>query len=140
AKLEMTAQAVEYSEQRLARRLAESLGRRGALLDRARNEDRTKFEALRDRIAILEAEARTVGRTASRDYGAITADLRTVREEISRLLARIGEYLPGFLPSGLSFPEIGELVQAIGQPLVYLIGTSHGALALLVGEGGTEKA
>jgi CHAT domain-containing protein/tetratricopeptide (TPR) repeat protein len=135
-KLGIAAHAVEQTERRLARGLAEILGRRGVLLDRATPADRSEFKSLRDHIGSLEVEARSVGQSGSRDYGTIAAEIRSSRGKLSILLARIENYLPDFLPSGLTFEALCQLVRLIG-PVVYLVGTVHGALALVLrGESG----
>jgi tetratricopeptide (TPR) repeat protein len=137
-KLGKVVQAIERTERRLARGLADMLRRRGALLDRAASVDRREYETLRDRIGGLEAEARRVGQSGSRDYGTIAAEIRAARSQLSVLLARIEKYLPDFVPSGLSFEELCRLVRLIG-PVVYLVGTVHGALALILGGEGDQR-
>jgi CHAT domain-containing protein/tetratricopeptide (TPR) repeat protein len=126
------AQAVEILEAALAWALSESLDRSEAVLKQTTDADRRAFIAARKQIAVLEAEARSLDQPGSRDCLEVSADLRQARDELGTIVERIRGYLPEFMPQGLSFPAISQVARDARHPLVYLLTTSAGSLALLV--------
>ncbi|MBU0492294.1 MAG: tetratricopeptide repeat protein, partial [Chloroflexi bacterium] len=167
AKANRHADAVVILEQNKARALTEALARSEALLATASASDQAAFAAARERIAILEAQARATSKTSvfdqlgqrlaqylglpveainlrvtsfgkqgldenAEDFTALSTNLRQAREELATIADRIRTYVPDFMPAELDFPDIASLVSDLNQPLVYLVTTSHGSLALLV--------
>jgi len=133
-------EAVEQLEAGKARGLAEALARDRAALDRVEAEDRKTFEEACSRIRSLEAEARAMGLaegseyTTSRSFAEISEDLRAARHDLYSVIDRIRAYQPEFMSPGLDFEAIVAAV-ATDCPLVYLITTSQGSLALIVPPG-----
>ena len=125
-------EAVTTLEQSKARALSEALTRQEAVLERASSPDQAAFTAARERISELEAEARAEGEPWAREFLAVSADLHQARQELSAIVARIRKYVADFMPEGLDFPDIMSLTKTHTQPLVYLLTTSHGSLALIV--------
>lgn len=128
------AEAVETLERSRTRALGESLDRNEALLERVREEHRRAFQEHRERIRALEAEARSAG-PAGRSFLEISADLRTVRQELRDLTEVIRADVPDFFEEGLRFTGICELATRLGQPLVQIMNVSWGGLALIVPPG-----
>ncbi len=140
ARLGRFTEAVERLEAGRARALAEALARDRAALEQAKPEDRAAFVAARERIKELEVEARATGtarpdRPAARSFVELSADLHAARQALAEVAERIRGYIPGFMPAGLAFPAIAAAAPA--QPLVYLVTTSQGSLALIVPPGAT---
>ena len=136
ARLGQLAQAVQRLEAGRARALGEALARDRAALQEASEADRATFVAARDRIKALEAEGRHWQDTKApamerRSFAEWSAELVLAREDLGGVIQRIGSYLPGFGGQGLDYPEIADAA-APERPLVYLLTTSRGGLALLV--------
>jgi len=135
--------AVVQLEVGRTRALAEVLARDRAALDRATPADRAAFVAARERIDALEGEARATGADAAlaaggapgRPFTAISDDLRSARQGLAEVAARIRTYISDFLPTAPDFAAIAAATGA--EPLVYLLTTSQGSLALLVPPGTT---
>lgn len=132
-------EAVERLEASRTRALVESLARDRAALERATADDRQAFEAARDRIRALQAEARSLGVSGahppvSRSFVQISSDLRAARQELAEVIDRIWAYVPEFMPSGLDYAAITASAEP-GRPLVYLIVTMQGSLAFIVSPG-----
>ena len=138
AKLGRFSETVKTLEQGKARALAEALARNEAALEAASTTDQADFESVRQRIKALEAEARAEDQEWARDFLTVSADLRQERDELSAIVARIRDYVPEFMPEGLDFFGIKWVAEALNQPLIYLLTTSHGSLALLVPHNHTE--
>ena len=139
AELGRFSEAVETLEQGKAQALAEALARQEALLERASAEDKKAFTDARERIREFEAEARVIGQPGVRDFLAISKDLGQARSKLSETIERIRTDMPDFMPEGLDFFGIKSVAEALNQPLIYLLTTSHGSLALLVPPNQTEK-
>jgi tetratricopeptide (TPR) repeat protein len=111
----------------------------------ARQADRAAFTAAADRIKALEAEGRHSWDTAApaaprgRSFAERSAELVRVRKELAGVIERIQAYLPGFMAEGLDYPEIAAAASP-ERPLVYLLTTSQGGLALLVPVGSQAPA
>jgi hypothetical protein len=140
ARLGRLAEAVERLEAGRARALGEALARDRAALQEVSKADRTAFVAAADLIKAVEAEGRRGQDTEApvapggRSFAERSAELSRAREELARVIQRIRAYLPGFGGEGLDYPEVAAAASPT-RPLVYLLATSHGGLALLVPAG-----
>ena len=145
ARLDQLAEAVQRLEAGRARALGEALSRDREALQEARQADRAAFAAAADRIKALEAEGRHSPDTAApaasggRSFAERSAELVRAREELDGVIERIRAYLPGFMAEGLDYQEIAA-TPAPERPLVYLLTTSQGGLALLVPAGSHAPA
>jgi CHAT domain-containing protein/tetratricopeptide (TPR) repeat protein len=158
ARLGRPTEAVERLEAGRTRALAEAVARERAALDQATPADRAAFVAGRERIRKLEAEGRLsdpdptrapVARNTTqlfrvidriveqatgspqRPFGTVSAELHEARVELATVAARIRAYVPDFVPTTPHFTAVADAA-APGQPLVYLVTTRHGSLALVV--------
>ena len=139
------AEAVERLEAGRARALGEALARDRAALEEARAVDRAAFIAVAERIKNLEAEGRRAEDTEAfpapgrQSFAQRSAELVQAREDLGGVIQRIRAYLPGFMGEGLDYPEIAAAASP-GRPVVYLLTTSRGGLALLVPAGSQAPA
>ena len=122
-----------------ARALADALARDRAALEHATAEDRAAFEAARARVKALEVEARAIGgadfeHPTTRSFVELSSELGTARQELTAIVDRLRAYVPDFMPVGLDFEAIAAAAVP-ARPLVYLITTSQGSLALIVPPG-----
>jgi hypothetical protein len=133
ARLGRLAEAVERLEAGRARALSEAIAREYADLQEAREADRRAFVAAAERIKALEAEERRRRDTepTRRAFAEWSAELSRARADLTRVIQRIRAYLPGFAGEGLTYLEIAAAASPT-RPLVYLLTTSWGGLALLV--------
>jgi CHAT domain-containing protein/tetratricopeptide (TPR) repeat protein len=136
ARLGRFREAVERLEGGRARALAETLARDRAALGAASELDREAFEAARDRVKQLEAEARATGEGFSEERSArsiveLAEALAAARGELSEVVKRIRGYVPEFMAEGLAYADIAAPCTA-SRPLVYLLTTTKGSLALIV--------
>jgi CHAT domain-containing protein/tetratricopeptide (TPR) repeat protein len=137
ARLGRLAEAVQRLEAGRARALGEALARDRAALQQVGEADHAAFAAAADRIKALEAEGRRGQDTEAsaapggRSFAERSAELVRAREDLAGVIQRIRAYLPGFMGEGLDYPEIAAAVSPT-RPLVYLLTTSRGSLALLV--------
>lgn len=129
-------QAVEVLERGRARALHEALARQEARLEALPAADRTALEAALARVQGLQAELRAARPGSGADFPAVAADLRRAHEALDESLDRIRAEHPDFMPQGLEYPAMAELVQAVGHPLVYVLTSRSGSLALVVAPGG----
>jgi CHAT domain-containing protein len=132
ARLGELREAVVTLERNRTRVLSEALTYQDVSIEAASGSDRVALTRATQRIRDLENEARAIGQGGARDFLAVSTGLRDAREELSAIIERIRGYLPDFATEGLDFPAITALVDAINQPLVYLITTLNGSLALIV--------
>ena len=132
ARLGRLDKAVEILEHSRARALGEALARNEAALRGASTADQEAFAAIRARIATLEAEARGMDQPGVRDFLAVSADLGQARADLATIVARIRRYIPEFMPTGLDFTAIASVATGARQPLVYVLTTPLGSLALIV--------
>ena len=145
ARLGRLAEAVQRLEAGRARALGEALARDRAALQEASEADRAAFVAAADRIKALEAEGRRGQDTEApaapggRSFAERSAELVRAREDLAGVIQRIRAYLPGFMGEGLDYPEIAAAASP-ARPLVYLLTTSRGGLALLVPAGSQAPA
>jgi CHAT domain-containing protein/tetratricopeptide (TPR) repeat protein len=128
-------QAVELLEQRRARALADVLGRSEASLGAVPAAERDHFVNARRRVATLEAEARRLGQPGSRDFVAVSADLRQARQQLQEAVARVRQQAPQFMADRLDFADIAALAGALRRPLVYLFPAEWASVALIVPPG-----
>jgi CHAT domain-containing protein/tetratricopeptide (TPR) repeat protein len=143
ARLGRLAEAVERTEAGRTRALTEALARDRAVLERANPADRQEMEETRQRVQTLEAEARFLAQSLlDPDTAAAFAErshaLHAARQDLARIQGRIRHYEPGFMPVSLSLQQIAE-VASPDCPLVYLLSTEQGSLALLVPGGGEQR-
>ncbi len=136
ARLGRLTEAVECLEGGRARALAEELARDRAAVGAANREDKAAFGAARDRIKVLEAIARAAGEDASRagsgrSFVDLSEALATARSDLAAVVARIRGYVPEFMPEGLTYAGISASATQ-NRPLVYLLSTIKGSLALIV--------
>jgi CHAT domain-containing protein len=145
ARLGRLAEAVQRLEAGRARALGEALARDRAALQQASEADRAAFAAAANRIKVLEAEGRRgpdAGAPASPagwSFAELSAELVRAREDLDGVILRIRAYLPGLMAEGLDYPEIAAAATPT-RPLVYLLTTSRGGLALLVPAGSQAPA
>ena len=140
ARTDRLAEAIERLEAGRVRALGEALARDRAALQEASHQDRAAFAAAADQIKNLDAEGRR-GQDAepptavgTRSFAEHSAGLVRARENLAAVIQRIRAYLPEFMASGLSYPEIAAAASP-ERPLAYLLATSRGSLALLVPAG-----
>ena len=140
ARLGRLAEAVQRIEAGRARALGEALARDRAALQEASEADRAAFVAAADRVKALEAEGRRgqgAGAPAApgeRSFAERSAELVRARQDLAGVIQRIRAYVPGFGGEGLDYPEVAAAASP-ERPLVYLLTTSRGGLALLVPAG-----
>jgi CHAT domain-containing protein len=80
----------------------------------------------------LQAEMRAPSPIAGRDYPSIANELREARQALAISINAIRNVMPDFMPQGLDFDEVANLVATVGRPLIYLLTTPNGSLALVV--------
>ena len=132
-------QAVVALERARSRALNGALTTKEALRESIPDTDRNALQALIGRVEDLQGE---VGRTepgGARNFPALVADLRGAREALAKRIDAVRVAFPHFMPQGLEFPAIVELVAAVRQPLVYVITTASGSLALVIMAIGPES-
>jgi len=128
--------AVTRLEGARARALSEALSRDRAALAHARTEDCQAFADTARRVRELEAAVRS-RRVASDEsswaaaFAQIADELRQRRAELDAVTSRIRQYLPDFMPEESGFQSVARTTEP-DCPLVYLIATQHGALAIIV--------
>jgi hypothetical protein len=132
AKTENLIDAVITVENSRTRALSEALASKTMSIDAARPEDKRDWLRQRAQIVELQSEAGLTWRQGQRDLLDITTDLRRAHEAIDETVARIRQYLPGFLPVGLSIPDLTNTVGALKRPLTYVLTVEQGSLALIV--------
>ena len=136
AKLGRFSEAIEVLERGKARTLGETLALDKAHLVKVSENDRTTFLATRKHISVLEAKARNS--STAHDLVSISSELRVAKEELSKIIERIKGYVPDFIKQELDFTSIVEIINSVGQPLVYLCTVTHGSLAFIIPPNITE--
>jgi CHAT domain-containing protein len=145
ARLGRLAEAVQCLEAGRARALGEALAPDRAALQEATDEDHSAFATAVDRVRTLEAEGRreqdadTPSGQGWRSFAERSAELVQARQDLAEVIRRIQAYLPGFQGKGLDYPEVAAAASP-ERPLVYLLTTSRGSLALLVPAGSPAPA
>jgi CHAT domain-containing protein len=130
AKLSHFEEAVETLEQGRTRAFSETYN--SALLKMASATDQQAFADTNEQLKTLEQEMNTAGQENTRTKEAVLADLKTARTQLSTIIETISQTVPDFMPAGLNFQSIAMLATTLNQPLVYLLTTSKGSLALMV--------
>ena len=135
-RLGMYEAAVERLESGRARALAEALALDGAALHKAAGRDRAAFHTIRETVRNLEMELEYLGGSESRigtatDYAGCSDRLAQMRRHLSAIVDRIRSYVPDFM---VRRSDLGSIAQASDPecPLVYLVTTFEGSLALIV--------
>jgi len=132
-------EAVAVIEAGRARALSESLARDRTDLDEIRQSDPEAYAAYRQalaRLRLLEAEGRQFLPADGADEGltseTLRANLRQARDAMNESIERIRR-VPGHADF-LSESDWGDVARAVesGKPLVYLLSTVAGSLALLL--------
>lgn len=132
ARLGRAADAVEMLEQQAAQMLGEILARNDAALEGASDADRGAFSQARARVDTLEATARRQGRLEGGGTWRVADELREAHHALRATVQRIRSQVPDFMPPSMRWTEIVEVARKLRHPLVYLVTTSYGSLALLV--------
>ncbi|MEZ4734546.1 MAG: CHAT domain-containing protein [Caldilineaceae bacterium] len=132
AKIGRLADAVLTLEQGRTRTLDEALSRQEVVAKAVSTVDLDAYKAVSQRIVDLEAELRLTDQPGGRDKVFITAELRQTHDLLQAIVARVHNNVPNLMPQELSLSEITALADTLYQPLVYLITTSQGSLALIV--------
>ena len=133
------AAAVERLEGGRARALADALARDRVGLDSAAADDRHAFDAARQRIRTLEAAARAAaagpnaGPTAG--FAGYVAALQAARRDLANVIHRVRGYVTDFMDTEIG---LGAIATASVEPLIYLISTRRGGMALIVPPGANE--
>jgi tetratricopeptide (TPR) repeat protein len=132
AKLDRSEEAVLALEQGRARMLAEALAIDQAPIEAAQPGDRAAFEDARNEI--LEWQSRARADNPNRDFVTMSAALASAYARLNVAIQAIQKYEPSFL----SEPDIEAIRKAAAAaPLVYVVATTNGGLALAVRESGT---
>ena len=138
ARIGRLVEAVQCLEAGRTRALSEALARDRAVLQEASPQDRDAFAAAAEQIKALEIEGRQGAEMpvtpGTRSFAERSAELVRARETLAELIQRIRTYLPEFMAEGLSYPEIATAATP-ERPLVYLLTTSRGSVALVVPAG-----
>jgi len=138
ARLGRAAEAAVALEGGRARELAERLAYEQALV-RLPDAERNALDDVRTRIGMLESELRLPLDTPSkRDFATLSQLLRDLHEQLDRLIEDIRSRLPELF-SALDFDDIRRAAGNV--PLVYLLATDRGGLALVLSprlQGGVE--
>ena len=112
-----------------ARELAERLAYEQAL-GRLSDAERSALDDVRTRIGILESELRLpIDTPSKRDFATLSQLLRDLHERLDSLIEGIRSRLPELF-SALDFEDIRRAAGNV--PLVYLLATDRGGLALVV--------
>jgi CHAT domain-containing protein/tetratricopeptide (TPR) repeat protein len=102
------------------------------LLKMASETDQQAYTEASEQVKSLEKEMYTAGQENTRSRAEVLADLKLARTRLATLVETIRQTLPDFMPEGLNFQSICQLATTLKQPLVYLLTTPKGSLALIV--------
>jgi len=113
-----------------ARALAEALALSEASLESLPSQERRAFEEARAKIKALQAEARLPERTpGKRGFTTLTEHLRRAYSDLESIVTLIRRHIPDFLKQN----ALADIRAAASiAPLVYLLSTRAGGLALIV--------
>ena len=144
AKLGHLSDAAERVESGRARVLAEALARNRTALNEASPQNRQAFETARERIKMLELEARLLvpgasDATTADKFVALSEQMRIARRELWASAERIRRDVPEFLPARLDSRALAGAAEP-DRPLVYVLTESTGSLALVVANTDGELA
>jgi CHAT domain-containing protein/uncharacterized glyoxalase superfamily protein PhnB len=130
-KLERFEEAVITVEQGRTRAFSENYNT--TLLNLASETDRLAFTDLNQQVKNLEQARHTTSQNHTLPIDTVLAeDLNSVRNQLSAVVETIRQTVPDFMPAGLDFQSVSQLAHRLKQPLVYLLTTSKGSLALVV--------
>jgi|GEM_PF-1534625 len=136
AQLKRYEEATVHLEAGRTQILAEIFSRNRASLESLKTEDKIALETAWRNLKALEAEVRAIRGTdlpqAAKYFAEISSELRTARKELNRIVKQIRDYAPEFMPKNFNF---GSIATAAARPIVYLITTSLGSLALIIPPG-----
>ncbi|OAD19989.1 TPR repeat-containing protein [Candidatus Thiomargarita nelsonii] len=137
AKLGHFDEAIVTLEQGRTRAFSETYN--ATLLKMASETDQQTYTEASVQVKALEKEMYTAGQENTRSRAEVLADLKLARTRLATLVETIRQTMPDFLPEGLNFQSICQLATTLKQPLVYLLTTPKGSLALIVpAKGETE--
>jgi CHAT domain-containing protein/TPR repeat protein len=130
AKLGRFDEAVVTLEQGRTRAFSETYN--ATLLKMAHETEQQAYTEASEQVKILEKEMYTAGQENKRSRDEVLADLKSARTELATIVETIRQTIPDFMPKGFNFQSIYQLATSLKQPLVYLLTTSKGSLALIV--------
>jgi tetratricopeptide (TPR) repeat protein len=130
AKRRRRAEAVRVLEAGRVREIRDGLERGERELQTAAEPDRGEIIALRRRIASLEGLTRRDPGISAREYLAFSTELREANSALRSVVARVVGSTPGPVVSAADALPVG-----LPNPVVYLVTTLHGTLALVLNPG-----
>jgi len=130
AKLGQFNEAVVTVEQGRTRAFSETYNT--TLLKMASTNDQQTFAEASEQVKVLEKEMYTAGQENTRSRDEVLAVLKAARTYLYTIVETIRQVVPDFMPEGLNFQSICQLASRLKQPLVYLLTTPKGSLALIV--------
>jgi CHAT domain-containing protein/tetratricopeptide (TPR) repeat protein len=132
ARMRRPGAAIETLERSRTRTLTDALIREAATLRIVNAEDRASWSATVSRIAELEVAARAASATHPRAFLDTSAEIWKAYQDLLDLTERVRPQVPDLFPGPLDLSEIQDIAESAGRPLVYLVTTRHGSLALPV--------
>jgi tetratricopeptide (TPR) repeat protein len=138
AKLGRFDDAVVTLEQGRTRAFSETYN--ATLLKKAPETEQQAYTKASEQVRILEKEIYTAGQENKRSRDEVLDDLKLARIRLADIVKTIRQTVPDFMPKGFNFQSICELANSLIQPLVYLLTTPKGSLALIVPPKGKEQA
>jgi len=130
AKLGRIEEAIEKVEQGRTRAFSENYNT--TLLKMASETDQQAYGNATEQVKTLEKEMYTAGQENTRSRDEVLADLKAARTQLFVIVETLRQNVPNFMPEGLNFQSICQLATTLKQPLVYLLTTPTGSLALIV--------
>lgn len=140
ARLAQTAAAVETLEASRTRQLAETLDLRRIAVDRLPPSLRERYLRNREELWERETVARDLRSWSQEGFLTASRELRRARHDLEATLELVQREHSDVLPAPMSAAEVAQCSRKLGHPLVYLLTTSHGTLALTVGGESDEPA
>lgn len=142
ARLGSYSEAVEWLEVNRTQAVTEYLNRDTAVLDLATKKDREEFYSKLKHLKDLEANTRQNSlllveidrkKTLEKRFG----ELREARDKFLSIVTKIRSYLPDFMLDKCDIADIAKVAK-FNSPIVYLVSTSQGSIALVVTHNSTE--
>jgi len=112
--------------------MRETFERKIMQLPEATSAEREAFATARKRVALLEAEARASNAADVSAFLAVTQALRQAQRELATLAERLLHRRPDFLRPDISYVAISDIAHEARCPLVFLLTTIYGSVALIV--------
>jgi CHAT domain-containing protein/tetratricopeptide (TPR) repeat protein len=131
-RLDRPAEAVVLLESSRTRSLNEALGRTETLLQRLSGPTRATLLTAWEEIASLEAQSRRPHLAEREEFLRITQELSRHRSKLAEIIQETRRTDPGFLADGTTPAAALSLVSRLGVPLIYLLTTLHGSMAVLI--------